>query len=133
MFISNNRASFHLWWKENLVKHQRVSKYYENDCCLVSRGCMVSTSSWVQILLRTIFYLARKNLCSKWIMNIIYIYHICHISYSNIYIYIYIYIINIIYYIYIYIIYIIYIYIYIYINIIYMYIYICYKYNMHNT
>ena len=20
MFISNNRASFHLWWKENLVK-----------------------------------------------------------------------------------------------------------------
>ena len=31
IFISNNRASFHLWWKENLVKHQRVSKYYEND------------------------------------------------------------------------------------------------------
>ena len=30
-FISNNRASFHLWWKKNLVKHQRVSKYYEND------------------------------------------------------------------------------------------------------
>ena len=29
MFISNNRASFHLWWKENLVKHQKVSKYYE--------------------------------------------------------------------------------------------------------
>ena len=22
---------FHLWWKENLVKHQKVSKYYEND------------------------------------------------------------------------------------------------------
>ena len=32
VFISNNRASFHLWWKENLVKHQKVSKYYENDC-----------------------------------------------------------------------------------------------------
>ena len=32
MFINNNLASFHLWWKENLVKHQRVSKYYENDC-----------------------------------------------------------------------------------------------------
>ena len=26
MFISNNRASCHLWWKENLVKHQKVSK-----------------------------------------------------------------------------------------------------------
>ena len=33
MFISNNRASFCLWWNENLLKHQRVSKYYENDCC----------------------------------------------------------------------------------------------------
>ena len=32
MFISNFRASFHLWWKENLLKHQRFSKYYKNDC-----------------------------------------------------------------------------------------------------
>ena len=32
MFISHNRASFHLRWKENLVEHQKVSKYYENDC-----------------------------------------------------------------------------------------------------
>ena len=31
MFISNNRTSLHLWWKENLVKRQKVSKYYEND------------------------------------------------------------------------------------------------------
>ena len=26
------RASFHLRWKENLAKHERVSKYFENDC-----------------------------------------------------------------------------------------------------
>ena len=32
MFISNNHPSFHLWWKENLVKHQKLSKYYETDC-----------------------------------------------------------------------------------------------------
>ena len=32
MFISNNRPSFYLWGKENLVKHQKVSKYYENNC-----------------------------------------------------------------------------------------------------
>ena len=32
MSISNNCAFFHLWWKENLVKHQNVSKYYENYC-----------------------------------------------------------------------------------------------------
>ena len=30
MFISS-RPSLHLWLKENLVKHQNVSKYYEND------------------------------------------------------------------------------------------------------
>ena len=32
MFISNNCASFHLWWKKYLVKHHKVTKYYENDC-----------------------------------------------------------------------------------------------------
>ena len=31
-FITNNLVSFHLWWKENLVKYQKVSKFYENDC-----------------------------------------------------------------------------------------------------
>ena len=31
MFISNNLALFHLWSKENLVKDQKVSKYFEND------------------------------------------------------------------------------------------------------
>ena len=31
MFISNKRTSFHLWRKENLVRHQKVSIYYEND------------------------------------------------------------------------------------------------------
>ena len=31
MFISNNRTSFHLWWKENLVEHPKVSKDYETD------------------------------------------------------------------------------------------------------
>ena len=32
MFITNNHNEFHLWWKENLVKHQKVSKYYDQDC-----------------------------------------------------------------------------------------------------
>ena len=32
ILISNNRPSFHLWWKENLAKLQQVSKYYEKDC-----------------------------------------------------------------------------------------------------
>ena len=32
MFITKDIASFHLWWKKNLVKHQKVSKYYDHDC-----------------------------------------------------------------------------------------------------
>ena len=32
MFRSNNCTLFHFWWKKNLVKHQKVSKYYEIDC-----------------------------------------------------------------------------------------------------
>ena len=30
VYLSNNRASFHLWWKHNFVKHQKVSKYKLN-------------------------------------------------------------------------------------------------------
>ena len=32
IFISNNRPSFHSWWNDNLVKHWKVSEYYETDC-----------------------------------------------------------------------------------------------------
>ena len=32
IFISINRASFHLWWKKNLLKHQKGSKYFESGC-----------------------------------------------------------------------------------------------------
>ena len=32
IFIRNDRVSFHFWAKENLLKHQRVSKYDDNDC-----------------------------------------------------------------------------------------------------
>ena len=31
MFITNNHALFHLWWKDILIKHQNVSKYYEHN------------------------------------------------------------------------------------------------------
>ena len=30
--ITNNHASFHLWWKGNLLNHQKVPEYYELDC-----------------------------------------------------------------------------------------------------
>ena len=31
MFITKNQALFHLRYKENLVKHQKVSEYYDHD------------------------------------------------------------------------------------------------------
>ena len=31
-FIINNHTSFQLWWKENLLNHQKVSKYCDYDC-----------------------------------------------------------------------------------------------------
>ena len=45
-FINNNCASFHLQWRENLLKHQRVSKYYENDCMLWVRRYIYVTGGF---------------------------------------------------------------------------------------
>ena len=36
MLVSNNRTSFYLWWKKNLVKYQKISKCYENDCYVLN-------------------------------------------------------------------------------------------------
>ena len=30
--VTNNHTSFHLWWKENLVKQSKFSKYYGHGC-----------------------------------------------------------------------------------------------------
>ena len=30
--ITNSKASFHLWEKEKLMKHQKFSKYYDYGC-----------------------------------------------------------------------------------------------------
>ena len=38
LFITTNPASFHLWWKWSLVKHQKFSKYYENDCSFILKN-----------------------------------------------------------------------------------------------
>ena len=32
IFSTNSHALFYLWRKENLVRHQKVSKYYDHDC-----------------------------------------------------------------------------------------------------
>ena len=35
-FFTNNQAPFHLWWKENLLNHQKVSKFSLINIFLVS-------------------------------------------------------------------------------------------------
>ena len=39
IFITNNRVSFHLWRNETLIKHQKVSKYYDHDCSICACEC----------------------------------------------------------------------------------------------
>ena len=46
MFISNNCPLFHLWWKENFAKHQKVSKYYETDCRSQDKGAVEKYNIW---------------------------------------------------------------------------------------
>ena len=31
MFTTNNHGLFHMWCKENLMKHQKVSNYYDSN------------------------------------------------------------------------------------------------------
>ena len=31
-FITNNHASFHFWWKKNLVSNQKLPKHYDHGC-----------------------------------------------------------------------------------------------------
>ena len=38
--ITNNDVSCHLWWKENLLSLQKVSKYYEHDCRYYEQECL---------------------------------------------------------------------------------------------
>ena len=48
MFITNNHASFRLWWKEHIVKYQEVSKYYVHDCTVLFRDWLECLESFVK-------------------------------------------------------------------------------------
>ena len=50
MFITNNHASFHFWLKENSLKHENISKYYENV-----KFCFLCLYQWLQLLKAVIF------------------------------------------------------------------------------
>ena len=60
MFISYNRSPFHFWWKEHLIKHQKVSKYYENDC-----SCFWVKLSLDIVLLIDFWLIEEKTSCQN--------------------------------------------------------------------
>ena len=66
MFKSDNCKLFHLLWKENLVKHQKVSKYYENDCRTIDDFAISNYFSSYRVF---IFYFSDNdinNVTFKW-------------------------------------------------------------------
>ena len=78
MLISNNRASFHLRWKANLLKHQKVSKYYESGCNFRwvrwRYTCLAHYISSIEIFhFMEIFFKEVKNNCGfiaqRWFMS----------------------------------------------------------------
>ena len=54
MFITNNYDSFHLCWKQSLVKYQKFSKYYVHDC--LHFFCLLFTFIKTTIIVKKQFY-----------------------------------------------------------------------------
>ena len=82
MIINNNRAMFHLWWKENLAKHEKVSKNYENDCqqnfiLLLMSLLRAAIVKKCHFLARTYFYLSKT--CPRKLENLV----ISHLDFSE--------------------------------------------------
>ena len=71
MFISNSYASFHLWRKEKLIKHQIVPKCYENDwrCFQKSYNYDTNISDFQKQKLRIIKCRDHKKLDSSTFRN----------------------------------------------------------------
>ena len=58
MFITNNHPLLQLRWKGNLVKHEKVPKYYDHDCrsMYISLCKTSSTLSWY-VLWQSLLYI----------------------------------------------------------------------------
>ena len=68
-FITNNHASIHLWWKENLLNHQKVSKYYEHDC--MQKILLLFMALWTALVVKNnhilagIYFIFLKNVLEQ--------------------------------------------------------------------
>ena len=69
-FSTSNHNSLHLWWKKNLVKHQKVWKYYDQDCSFGKEIIFIYV--WVEgapkfchlIFLKIV---GNENCCNSWL------------------------------------------------------------------
>ena len=63
MFMSSNLASFHLWWKKNLLQHRKVSKYYGSGCrCRHEHKC----SKYIKRLSMMMLICIKQHLSNIW-------------------------------------------------------------------
>ena len=66
IFITNNHASFHLWWKQNLVKQQEAMKIKKTMKILDSMmKIRLSVKSRGEYLIETIMVNKLKGILSK--------------------------------------------------------------------
>ena len=55
MFITNNHAPFHLWWKENLVKYQKDLRGIIPSPQIFHFACYIKGYLWYQNFCKNIF------------------------------------------------------------------------------
>ena len=67
MLISNYWTSFHLWSKETLVKHQKVSKYLETNPLQTSFACFLLTAKLIKTryIYARIYFIFLKNVLKQ--------------------------------------------------------------------
>ena len=68
MFITSNHVSSHLWQKEDVIKHQKVSKYYGHDRYQISKLIILCFGPYLPK--KDIFGQERKRKHHHWIPGI---------------------------------------------------------------
>ena len=73
MFITNNHDSFHLWWEKNLVEHQKVWKYYDQDCSSVITILAITGASEEPcvhcLFIDELYYWMKTRFLCEWLLG----------------------------------------------------------------
>ena len=84
-FINNNHASLDLWWKENLVNIQKLTKYYVHNCrqdifkgTLSGLRYFLETESPLKIMKNAFFFTAKSHFVLEIIKFLSWLF--CHVE-----------------------------------------------------